>query len=375
MTGLGTAALAEGGRVDFDRLRVERRRRLIDGMDEAGVDVLVLGQGPNVIYASGYRPLWTAGSRPFAPSCVVFRSDERIHLLSTWDEGVPADIDRSRLFGLSWNPKVAAERLSAVPGLADARRIGVDGTSSSFSALVSRLAPSAEVVDARDLLRTARGVKTVDELACIETACAVAEAGLEAMVVQCRPGTTERQLLGVAAAQLAKMGLPITQNEAVASVTTHASATGPRQVVGDRAIGPGDVVALSPSAQYAGYEGTIARTVVAGDDSGATGRDRCRAGLDAVIERCSPGATGAGLLEVWRDAGGGPMQLPLVTGVGLGAEPPVIGLGCGSDAVLHAGQTLVVQGWLTDGGAGWLTREVVQVEADGPRLLTRSRRP
>ncbi len=376
MTGRGTAALAEGGRVDFGRLRGSRRQRLFAAMEAAGLDLLVLGQGTNIVYATGYRPLWTSGSRPFAPACLVFRADERIHLLATWDEGVPADIDRSRLFGLSWNPSIAAERLGAVAGLGEARRIGADGTSAGLRSLLAQHAPDAKIVDARQVLLDARATKTADEIACIETACALAESGLEAMAQVCRPGVTERHLLGALAAHLGSVGVPIIQNEAVASVTRAAGFGGPDQVATDRVIGSGDAVALSPTAHYAGYEGTIARTVAVGEGvSGTAVSARCRESLDAVIARCEPGATGAALLETWRQAGGAELAVPLACGVGLGPEPPLIGLGVGAETVLHVGQTLTVQGWMHDGTVGWLTRDVLVVEPSGPRVLTRSRRP
>ena len=45
---IGTMALPEGGRVDFSRLRRERRQRLFEAMAGAGVDALVLGRPANV---------------------------------------------------------------------------------------------------------------------------------------------------------------------------------------------------------------------------------------------------------------------------------------------------------------------------------------
>ena len=41
---------------------------------------------------------------PSAPTCVIIRKTGAIHLLSTWDEGVPDDIPHENLYGISWNP-------------------------------------------------------------------------------------------------------------------------------------------------------------------------------------------------------------------------------------------------------------------------------
>ena len=71
MSGPGTQALEYGGRVDFTRLRAERHARLLRAVREEQLDALVLGREANARYASGARRLWTAGSRPFGPGCVL----------------------------------------------------------------------------------------------------------------------------------------------------------------------------------------------------------------------------------------------------------------------------------------------------------------
>jgi Xaa-Pro dipeptidase len=73
----GVMALEEGGRVDFTRLRQQRRQSLFAAMDAAELDVLVLGRPANVRYASGARQLWRTGANPFAPMCIVVRQSWR----------------------------------------------------------------------------------------------------------------------------------------------------------------------------------------------------------------------------------------------------------------------------------------------------------
>src|SRR5277367_1374238 len=113
-------ALEEGGRVDFTRLRQDRRRALFAAMDAAGLEVLVLGRPANAHYASGARQLWRTGAHPFAPLCVVIRATEKVHLLSSWDEGVPPEIPHEDLFGLFWNPAHLIAALGEIPGFARA---------------------------------------------------------------------------------------------------------------------------------------------------------------------------------------------------------------------------------------------------------------
>lgn len=373
---IGVAPLPEGGRVEFARLREERRHRLFDAMEGARVDVLLLGRPANVAFAGGARQLWTSGTRPFSPACVVVGAERQVHLLSTWDEGVPSEIPRANLIGLSWNPSIASSRLQGIGGLAAAARVATDGWNPGTGQLVASLCPGAEVVDAARVLRLARSAKSPDEMACLATAAAVAEAALSAMSEALEAGVTERDLLGVYASTVASLGLPCPPSEGVAFVSGDAAA--PRRVASERRVDRGDLVALNPGAAFAGYEASVARTRTAGASPGAAARraaQNARAALDAVIGVCRPGASGANLLEAWETHGGTALIEPLAWGLGLGVEPPVIGpAGIGASAVLRSGAVLAVQAWTVHPGVGaMLEQDVVAVGPEGPKLLTRSR--
>lgn len=373
----GTMALVEGSRVSFDRLRADRRERLHAAMAAAGLDALILGRPANIAYASGARQLWTAGARPFGPGCIVVRETGGVHLLSTWDEGVPAEIPHEHLFGLSWNPAYIARNLAAVPGLAGARWVGSDSNTPGFGQLLGAAAPAAELVDATAAVASARSVKTADEVACIETATAVAEAALTGLVDALWAGISEREMTGAYLAAIAGMGLPTPGTEAVACATPRRGTVRLRQVVSDRLVGPGELVALNPSAIYAGYEGGVGRTWLAEPSDGPSPAqrrlaDRCRAALDALIAACRPGAHGSALLDAWARTGERLPAAPLAHGLGLGVEAPVIGAGVGAGAVLVGGSVLAVQAWVAEEGAGgFLERDVVVVEDAGPRVLSR----
>ena len=72
-------------------------------MEAADIDLLVVGREGNARYVSGVPRLWTAGSRAFGPGCVLVRASGSVHLLSTWDEGIPDDIPHENLYGISFN--------------------------------------------------------------------------------------------------------------------------------------------------------------------------------------------------------------------------------------------------------------------------------
>ena len=382
--GVGTAALPEGGRIDFAGLRAERRRRLLAAMDAHDLDAVILGRPANLVFASGARQLWTAGARPFGPACIVVGATERVHLLSTWDEGVPAEIERDELFGLSWNPVRVIGDVAAVPGLGAARRVGTDGYGVGTPRLVASVAPDAEVVDATPALAEARAAKGPDELVCIVTAVALAEGALAAMATALRPGVTERELVGVHAEALAGRGVTTPGSEAVACATPRRGSVPLRRVAGDRRVAAGELVALTASALYFGYEGAVARTRLCGREAPAPGQagllERVAEATSAVVAACRPGATGDDLVAAWARTGEAAPPEPLLWGVGLGVEPPLVAAGggagravVGGGAELREGMVVAVQGWVSEEGAGGaLQLDVVEVTASGPRVLSRA---
>jgi Xaa-Pro aminopeptidase len=137
-------------------------------------------------------------------------------------------------------------------------------------------------------------------------------------------------------------------------------------------------VVLAPGALYAGYEAGLARTRVAGrrvDRATAELAARCASAMDALMAACRPGGSGADLYRAWEETGNPQSLVPLAHGLGLGAEPPLIGLGRGRDAVLEEGMVLSVQSWVTEQGVGGLLeRATVHVGSAGPTALTRYRR-
>ncbi|GAC1412358.1 MAG: M24 family metallopeptidase [Mycobacterium sp.] len=372
---VGTMGLEDDARVDFSRLRAERRAKVFAGLERHDLDALMLGGVGNVRYVTGARQLGRSGVLPFAPVAVVVRKTARVHLLSTWDEGVPPEIGRDDLYRMSWNPANLAADLAKIPGLSEARRVGTDGLTPRFAGLIPQLVTSAELVDARPVMATARRTKTPDEITCLEVASAIAEAALSAMADALAPGISERELLGVYDERIAGLGAPMPPSEGVCFATPTSGPVGFRHLASDRPIGDGELVILAPGALYAGYESGLARTRVAGNVAARGFGDlaaRCARGMDALIAACRKGNTGADLYRAWESAGNPDSEVPLAHGLGLGAEAPVVGLGRGSGATFDEGMVLSVQSWVTEEGVGGcLERAAIYVGGSGPSPLTR----
>ena len=145
---VGMMGLEDDARVNFARLRAERRAKVFSGMESHDLDALILGGTGDVRYVTGARQLGRSGVLPFAPVAVAIRETGRVHLLSTWDEGVPPEIGRDDLYRMRWNPANLAADLAKIPGLREARRVGTDGLTPMFAGLTARssVGPSAPVV-------------------------------------------------------------------------------------------------------------------------------------------------------------------------------------------------------------------------------------
>jgi Xaa-Pro aminopeptidase len=383
----GTMTRAEGNPLAYDAIRAVRRHRLLAEMEQRGVDVLLVGRTANTVYAAGNRSLSLLGTRPFGPACAVVRATRDVHLLSISDDGIPVEIPHAHLFPLSWNPMNLMMRLAQIPGVTDARVVATDAMTPLMEQLLRHTLPQADLVDGDALLRHVRRTKTFEEVGVIRTACAVAEGALAAAMDAMAAGVTERRLLGAFESAMARLGVTTPGTEAVATVTTprpgeQATTDAPRidHLPSRRRLADGDLVALQGVVLLGGYEGGAARTVRCGAGPWDHGQqalaDRGRRALDALVEQCAPGRTTVAFRRAWEATGERLPGLPIVTGVGLGMEPPVVGAGGPGPAgegqvAVEEGMVLAVQSCVADSAVGtWFARETVLVTDAGPEVLT-----
>jgi Xaa-Pro dipeptidase len=359
---------------DDRALRSGRRQRALEQMAAHDLDVLVLGRQANVRYVAGAPHLWVAGTRPFGPTCVLVRETGAIHLLSTWDEGVPDDIPHENLYGISWNPMNTMSALRCIDGASTARRVGTDALSPVFAQLLPTAFPNAELVDGELAMRAARRIKTAEEVAALRKAIAVAESGLAAAVSELRPGASEQLLAGVLLEALAAGGVSTPSNQDVAWVTSREHPW--RRANGDGRVKEGDLVAFSAGVLAGGYVGEVGRTWPVGNADGAALYRRWDGLWAKLLAACQPG-TGAGeLLGAYEAAGEPAPPMPVARGLGMGFDPPVVSKHLprtAADERLEQGMVLAVTGYVWEQGIGAVFgREAVLITADGPEVLTSS---
>lgn len=367
---MGTEVVA-----DDRALRTGRRDRALAQMARHDLDVLVLGRQANVRYVSGAPQLWVAGTRPFGPTCVVVRETGAIHLLSTWDEGVPEDIPHENLYGIAWNPMNTIANLQRIDGAAAAKRVGTDALSPGFAQLLPMAFPNAELVDGELAMRAARRIKTPEEVVALREAIRVAELGLAAAVAELRPGVSEKALSGVLLEAMAAGGVstPSTQDAVWVTARDHPW----RRASPDGLVRDGDLVAFSSGVLDGGYTGEVGRTWAVGDAPGSADL-YCRwdALWDRLYDACRPGAPAIDLLSAYQAAGEQPPAMPIARGLGLGFDPPVVSQHLPATAAeeqLEAGMVLAVTGYVWESGVGAVFgREAVLITSDGAEVLTSS---
>jgi Xaa-Pro dipeptidase len=244
--------------------------RVLDEMGRRDVDVLLLGREPNARFVSGAARLFLAGERAFAPGCVVVRSTAAVHLLSVGDAGIPRSVARENLFPISWNPATLAGHIVAMPGVAGARRVGVDGLTPLFEQIVDGCFPGAELVDGEALLRDVRRVKTSEDLTGIRGAVAVAARVMDVARRAAHTGAEQREIVAVAMEAMAHEGVTTAAFEPV--------------IARD-----GDVTMIDVGVLRDGWEGGLARTEPDAHQppAQAAAIARCRAG--ARVRTVAPG--------------------------------------------------------------------------------------
>lgn len=311
-------------------LHLQRRARAINALATAGIDMLVAGRQDHINDITGAHQLWTAGTRPFGPVCTLNTTTGEIFLLSTWDEGVPDDIDLDHLHGITWSGAIIYQRLAANPGMAAAQRVGVDAWSPGMAGLLSAVAPNAEIVPADDILLGARRTKLPSEIDAIRAACAVAAAGVAAAIAH--SGTdAERLAVGVEAMALAGSSTPAAEPQV-----------------------QGPTVDFSCIRSH--YEGGLGRAAP-GTAPQTPPESRPHA---ALIAACIPGATGHDLRQAAPDGDW------LIRGSGMGFEPPVINTRYGANETLEPQMVLSVSATT---GAEY-ARDTVLVTESAPEILS-----
>jgi Xaa-Pro aminopeptidase len=359
---------------DDAELRAARRERVLEAMEAAGVDILITGREPNARYVAGVPRLWINGSRPFGPGCVIERETGSIHIVSTWDEGVPEDIPHENLHGITFNRANTLAWLTQVEGAATAKTVATDGLMPSTLSLIRTAFPSADLLDGEQLMARVRRLKLPEEIRAIRTSVRIAEHSLAAAEAAFGAGMTGRRLTATFMEAMADAGVTTPTTQDVAWITgrdRHWS-----QASRDTAIAVGDLVAFDAGLLADGYVGELGRTIAVGGVPPAARKLRQQWDelWDRLIDACRAGAPATGLLDAYDASGAAPPPVPVARGLGLGNDLPFVTGALrrtAGEQTLEAGMVLALTAYVWEEGVGGIYgQEPVVITADGPELLS-----
>lgn len=375
---IGTATREDRRRIDFARLRAARRERVFAAMERLDLDACLFGRETNGRYAAGQRRLWTSNTRAYMPTCVAVRSTGKVHVMAIGasTEDAPEDLPAEDAYGRSFDPAKLFGIYASLPGLAEARRIGVDGLSIGMRTLLGRICPRAEVVGAEPMMRELRRVKLPAEIDCLRVAITIAESSLQRAADLVSADVSGRTLLAAYLERMAELGTTTFAQQGTFRVANATPA--PPFGVEDALLGESVPVVLVGGAQWAGYEGSLARTWWSGPGAptaaSASLHRRWRSVIERLVQQCRAGRNGHDLVQAYEESGEALPRMPIAYSVGMGHEGPVAGSGLGSafDVTrrLENGMVVAVRAWVTDDTRGFLGEEVVHVREGAPEILT-----
>jgi Xaa-Pro aminopeptidase len=284
------AAAAAGPELAFspDEYR-QRLDRVRSAMAAAGLDLLFLSAPESICYLSGYQAEWYQAQSPtdWQPaSGIMIRAEDDDYLhFEEEDEIVLARLT-SVSRELRFHPHDGSLMIDFIAGTCRREgwfpaRVGLEMWSYRPNRMVSERFQAAlesvgcQVVDATQIVRRARGIKSPQELAYTRMAQQIADIGMAAARNALAPGVTELEVYGEIVAAMTKAGgenpgitMPVASG--VNSACVHALAS-------RRVIGPGDIVNVDVSGVYHRYHANMARCFSIGEPDPAV-----RAAIDNV---------------------------------------------------------------------------------------------
>jgi len=371
----------------FPRQELEQRTASMQRrMHEHELDALLLMTEPEVRYFSGFASqFWESPTRPWflvlplegKPIAVVpaigaaGMTQTWLDDVRTWPSPAPEDEGVSLL----------SETLSSLPRRHGRLGVPVGPESQLRMPLtdflrVTEAVDMLEVVDARDLLRQARAVKSENEIRKIRHACSIASSAFEKLPGHAGVGNSEREVC-----RRFKLDLIASGADSAPYVMGVSGAGGYEDIImgpRDRRIGDGDVLMIDTGATFDGYFCDFDRNYGFGavpDDARRAYETVYRA-TDAGFEAARPGAAAGDLWRaMWRvlEAGGAIGDGVGRMGHGLGMQLTEWPSNMPSDDTkLEAGMVLTLEPGMIFAPGRWMVHEEnIVIRPDGAEWLSR----
>lgn len=376
-----------GGGVDE---RPQRMARVRAAMRERALRALVLVRPEDIYYLTGLNhqghfalSALVVSPVDAEPAVLVLRQMER--------PTVEAQVRGCELLGYADDQDPGAAVVEALRRVSDSGAIGIDRASmalppSAWDALRAGV-PSADWIDAGDLVPTMRAVKSAAEIEHVRRAAQISDRAIQAGIAAAAPGVTEREIGAAVYRELIAAGsdhpgfVPLVRS----------GPTLPHEHVtwSERALLPGDTLFLELGAAVERYHAPISRLVFIGRPPAGIERSAAAVagGMDAIRATLAPGVRAGEVYAAWQQA----IDTALGHGrhrrhhcgylVGIGFPPSWSG--GGTPVGLRAGSSLEIRAGMTFHAISWVLGQDVPdfgisdtalVTADGCELLTTTRR-
>lgn len=345
-----------------------RLQRLRDGLEELGVDALVVSNLTNIRYLTGFTgssAMVLVGSER-----TVFVTDGRYRTQCEQELGA-AGVDVEVMISTDSPEVPLAEAAAGIP------RLGLEADDVSWSAQRrwGTELHQGDLVPTTGAVERLRLVKDRGEAMRIRSACAIADAALGDCRAMLAEEPTERAFALVLEATMLSMGAEDLSFDTI--VASGPNGAKPHHHPSERVIRSGDLVVIDFGALVDGYHSDMTRTVVVGDP-GSEAADMLEvvlvaqaAGVEAVRAGVEASAIDAVCRGIITDAGMGDAFVH-GTGHGVGLdihEDPRVS--SRSTATLAAGHVVTVEpGVYLDGIGGVRIEDTVLVTDEGCDRLT-----
>lgn len=372
-----------------------RADRLRAHLADAPFDAVLALSTANVDYACGYRSM--SGAVHGTSSVAVVLTGDRIVLAGAvadsapaFDSGIADDdfVAYGRFYFESDGGSAMATRLvdqhaDHASAIAEAvHRAGAAGGTVALDdaacpaplrAALAAALPEVRWVDASAWLAGVRSRKLPGEVALLERAARLAEAGIVAALAVARAGLTERDLARVVMRTMVDGG----GEPKFAVVTTGDRSALADAPVTDRVIAAGDLVRFDVGCLVDGYWSDIGRTAVVGEPTElqASRYAAILAGEEAQLAAARPGVSATALFDLAvavTERGGIAPYRRQHCGHGIGLdvyEAPIVRPG--EDVALEEGMTFCFETpYYELGWGGMMVEDTLVVTADGIRPLT-----
>jgi Xaa-Pro aminopeptidase len=346
--------------------RASRRERLTARLPEIGAEAFLITRLPNVRYLSGFTG--SNGQLLLTAQDGLFLTDGRYAEQSRRE--VP-DLPRSTYAG-----ELAPRFAQACRDL-NVSRVAFESAGVTHRAFTLLSGAGPQLVPTDEEVERLRRAKDSQELQSLAAAQAIADQAFEVLVGKLAEGVTEQQIALELDVSMRGLGAEAVAFDTIVAFGPNSAEPHHRPV--DRALASGDLVKLDFGCVVDGYHSDMTRTVAFGAPSARLAEvyEIVRRAQAAGVQAVKAGATTGEIDRATRDlitaAGYGEQyRHPVGHGVGLEIhEQPWLRPG-GADALPERAVVTVEPGVYLDGEGGVRIEDMVEVLAEGGRVLSRT---